>query len=317
MSPDGAPASRRGPGGTVLLLLLALFLLAPAAAPALDAPAGGGGPAPDPDRAPASVTPPRWEPVAPGIEFSRVVALRGCRGGSPGVAVVRLDPARCRIEPFHEDEYPDRPRAGIDAWRERLEAPVVLNAGLYDPGRRHLGTLRRDGRDLGGIAHRSWKGMLAAGADEDGLPPAALLDLAVPAERARAARYPDAVQSMMLFDRTGALRVRDTDRAAPRSLVAAGADGRLYVVITEGDFTLAGAAALLRDAGWGITAALALDGGDEAVLAVEGGGVQYRSYLGVGEGDPASRIRRAATTLPAVLAVWPSEVPPGGGSEKP
>ena len=108
-----------------------------------------------------SLTPAIWIPVAPGIEFARVEALRVPHAGSAGIAVVRLDPARVRIEPYHEAEYPGAVPVTIDGWQKRLEAPVVVNAGLYDESRRHLGRLRRgrnrsrrDSRTSGGTG--SW-----------------------------------------------------------------------------------------------------------------------------------------------------------------
>ncbi len=252
--------------------------------------------------APPSITAPVWTEAAPGLEFARVQALRYCREGSPGVALVRIDPARCRIEPHHESEFPGEPPAAIEGWMERLRAPVVFNAGLYDESRRHLGTLVRDGRDLGGIEHRTWKGMLVA-APVDSLPDAAVLDLAVPADLALAGRYRTAVQSMMLFDRGHAKRVARSDRIAPRTAVAADSAGRIVVAVTEGGYTLWEAADLLLESGLRLTAAIALDGGNESELAVESGAVSYRSYRAAGA---TGQILRAGTTLPAVVAVTPA-----------
>jgi len=252
----------------------------------------------------ASLTPPQWREIAPGLEFARVLALRYCRSGSPGLGAVRLDPARCRVEPYHEKEYPRSAAATVDAWQRRLNAPVILNAGLYGEDRRHLGVLRRDGRDVGGSRHPSWKGMLAAGADLAGIPPAAVLDLTMPEEASRSERYPHAVQSMMLLDRQGGIRVRRTKRVAPRTVVAEDSAGKLYLLVTEGQFTLWETGALLREAGWHLTAALALDGGNEANLVVESPAVRYRTYLGKNDGGEGDFLR-ASVTLPCVLAVWP------------
>lgn len=251
----------------------------------------------------ASLSAPRWAAVVPGIEFARVEAARYCREGSAGIGVVRIDPSRCRLEPFHETEYPGAAAVGVQGWMDRLKAPVVFNAGLYDEARKHLGTLQRDGKRLESVKHTRWLALLVSGPKAPDLPAAAILDLGVAAERGWAGQYRNAVQCMMLFDGSGETRVRRSENVAPLTLLAADEAGRLLVFVTEGGFTLWESALLLREAGLGLVRAMALDGGRQASLAVEGGGVSYRSYLGAGGSVRTDDILRAATTLPAVVAV--------------
>ncbi len=251
----------------------------------------------------ASLSAPRWAAVVPGIEFARVEAARYCRQGSTGIGVVRMDPSRCRLEPFHETEYPGAAAVGVQGWMDRLKAPIVFNAGLYDEARRHLGTLQRDGKRLESVKHTRWLALLVSGPKAPDLPAAAILDLGVAAERGWAGQYRNAVQCMMLFDGSGEARVRRSENVAPLTLLAADEAGRLLVFVTEGGFTLWESALLLREAGLGLVRAMALDGGRQASLAVEGGGVSYRSYAPSGGSVSAGEVLRAATTLPAVVAV--------------
>ena len=251
-----------------------------------------------------SLTTPRWKELGNGIAFTRVEAMRYCRMGSPGVAVVRIDPTRCRIEPYHELEFSET--ATILEWEERLKLPVVLNAGLYDTHRRHLGTLRRKGRDLGGNRHVTWKGVLATDPRETGLPPAALLDLNFPEDVAMESKYATLVQSMMLFDRNGDIRVRQSDRIARRSAVALDRQGRVLLLVTEGAYTLWDTGVLLRESGWDLVEALALDGGNEASLVVESKGIRYRSF----ENDRSGSDAATLVTLPSILAVRPGTEAP-------
>ena len=250
-----------------------------------------------------SLTTPRWKELATGVAFARVEATRYCKLGSSGVAAVRLDPARCRIEPYHELEFSQT--ATILEWAERLKVPVVLNAGLYDTHRRHLGTLRRKGRDLGGNRHVTWKGVLAVDPRETGLPAAALLDLDLPEDVALEDKYATLVQSMMLFDRNGDIRVRQSNRIARRSAVAVDRQGRVLLLVTEGAYTLWDTGVLLRESGWDLVQALALDGGNEASLIVESNGVRYRSF----ENDRSGSDAATLVTLPSILAVRPGTEP--------
>lgn len=250
-----------------------------------------------PAHANPSLTMPQWKEVVGGVAFTRVVATRYCQMGSPGIAAVRLDPARGRLEPYHELEFSQT--ATIVEWEERLHAPVVLNAGLYDTHRRHLGTLRRQGRDLGGNRHVSWKAVLVLDPKEAGLAPAALLDLTQPEDVALEDKYATAIQSMMLFDRKGDIRVRRSDRLARRSAIALDNQGRVILLVTEGAYTLWDIGALLRESGWDLVQALALDGGNEASLIVDANGVRYRSY----ENDRSGSDAATLVTLPSILAV--------------
>jgi len=248
---------------------------------------------------PASLTAPQWTEVVPGVSFARVEARRYCRSGSPGVGVVRMDPARCRIEPHHEREYSKE--ATILEWQDRLHTPVILNAGLYDVNRRHLGTLRRRGKDLGGNRHESWKGVLVTDPRESGLPSVSLLDLSLPEDVELEAKYGTAVQSMMLFDPQGNIRVRQSERIARRSAVAMDEAGRIVILVTEGAYTLWETGALLRESGWRLVKALALDGGNEASLVVNANGVRYRSF----ENDRSGSDPSTLVTLPSVLTLRP------------
>lgn len=283
----------------VILAILAVGRVDPVAA---------GGPRTPDGNPPASVGEAKWVRVAPGVLFALVRAGRYCRSGSPELAVVRLDPARIRIEPFHESEFPPDERSGIKSWQARLGATVVVNAGLYTEDRDHLGTFRRGGKDIGGVTHRSWNGLLVfAGSEEFPVTgggdraDARILDLSIEADREIADFYPNAVQSMMLLDRTGEIRVRRTERIAPRTVVAELQTGQLLIVVTEGSYTLWEMGALLRESEWGVVEAMALDGGSESNLVV----VTEAPLYETGGGNTDFRYR-LQTKLPGVIAVWPS-----------
>lgn len=253
----------------------------------------------------ASLTAPQWTELAPGLEFARVEAEDLVRSGSRGMALVRIDPHRCRLEPYHEREFPSTAPSSIEVWQRRLGAPVVFNAGLYDEAGRHLGTLRREGKDLHALPHRVWKGLLAHGGPGGG----GVFDLGTAADARRAREFPTQIQSMMLFDAGGRLRVRASERAAFRTVVAEDEEGRLVVLVSEGALTLGDTARLLQRSGLRLRLAMAFDGGRESNLAVEDPAVTYRSYQDAPGAGAAARMLRAAQALPAVIAVWPAAEP--------
>jgi len=81
--------------------------------------------------------------------------------------------------------------------------------------------------------------------------------------------------------------------------VAMDKQGRVLLVVTEGAYTLWDIGVLLRESGWELVQALALDGGNEASLVVDLNGVRYRSF----ENDRSGSDAATLVTLPAILAV--------------
>jgi hypothetical protein len=106
----------------------------------------------------------------------------------------------------------------------------------------------------------------------------------------------------MLFDQTGALRIRKSALIANRTAVAEDKDGRLLVFTTEGGYTLHEFARLLRDEPLHLSHAMSMDGGSEARLCVKASGFRYSSFGHWDDGkDPAAAALSVA--LPAVITI--------------
>jgi hypothetical protein len=211
-----------------------------------------------------------------------------------------VDPERWRFEPRHfRDEGLEAPPR-LDAWLERTDAPVVFNAGLYYPDLRHIGLLLRGGRNLGTPTHPKWKGLLVSDPSRAGAPEARILDLLAERFDVDDPPYGAAVQSLMILER-GKKRVRRTERRASRTAVAQDSRGRLLVVWVPTERSLWNLADRLDRCGLGIVRAMTMDGGREAQLAVEVGGVSFR---GLG-GRAVEGGRGIGVPLPAVVALIP------------
>jgi len=91
-------------------------------------------------------------------------------------------------------------------------------------------------------------------------------------------RYDHALQSMMLLDHAQNIRVRDTDRAACRSVLAEDTQGRLIFIQTQGAVTLADLARWLLTTNLNIVRAMNLDGGIESQIALRTPEFQLSMY---------------------------------------
>src|SRR5262249_28072720 len=112
-----------------------------------------------------------------------------------------------------------------------------------------------------------WMGLLVSGPMDPQGPWGRIVDL----EQTDAnvvQHYKNVVQSMMLVDEGARVRVRTSDLAACRTVVAEDRRGRLLIIATEGAITLHDMAAWLPNSGLGVVRAMNLDGGIESQLAI-------------------------------------------------
>ncbi|MCL2029486.1 MAG: phosphodiester glycosidase family protein [Deltaproteobacteria bacterium] len=244
-----------------------------------------------------------WQAAAPGFDWAGTKILYGARFGANDLYLARFDPARYLLKPYHESEFP-KP-VNLSGWGERLpSAQALINAGQFYPDRRYMGRLRRDGREISPENHRHWRGFVVSGPRTEGQKPlSAIIDLENP-ESLAPDHYLSALQSFMLLDRGGRIRVRDTANLAARSVVAEDREGRLLLIMTPAAISLHDLALALQEPGLGLVQALGLDGGFESQFLWRRDGKTFQAW------GPYSLNRHRSAhlpgyhpTLPAVLAV--------------
>lgn len=200
--------------------------------------------------------------------------------------------------------------APIGAWAEALQAPILFNAGQFDANRRYLGWLKGRGTWLSRSRKAGWQGLLVTGAYRPQLPYGQILDLnSLSGAEAQTAAdaYDNVVQSMMLLDEASQVRVRRTQRAACRTVVAEDEDGRLLLIASEGAVTLYDLALWLGRSDLRIRRAMNLDGGVESQLAIRTPELNLTLYgrYGTESALVGPRTGGAAAPLPMVVAAFP------------
>lgn len=245
---------------------------------------------------------PHWRTLRPGIEFSTLRGEPYCRHGSAEIAVLRIVPERARVRVHHFTHEGRTQPLNIVEWQRHTGALAVFNAGQYYSDYTYMGLLVGGGETLSATPHRQFKGLLVASAG-----PAAtrarVLDLDRDSVAADSAQWSEMAQSFMLFDRSGAVRVRHSDLVANRTVVAQDRAGRLVVLTSEGGYTLSDFARLLKDSPLQLTHAMAMDGGFEAELCVAAGRFRYASFGHWDRNDVLADAPGARVPLPAVISV--------------
>lgn len=242
---------------------------------------------------------PQWRALEPGLEFTTIHGGPYCRRGSANIAVLRVDPRRFRIGVRHFSTGTGETPPGALDWLRSSGALAVFNAGQYYPDLSYMGLLVSGGKVVSKRRHPEYQAALVAEPADGGMQ-AHVLDLTD--ERIELPAWREVAQSFMLFDRSGELRVRRTDRVANRTIVGEDPHGRLLVVTTEGGYKLWELAELLRGGPLEITHAMCMDGGAEAKLLVRTDRFHYASS-GPWNGDDASPLPGADVPLPAVITV--------------
>jgi uncharacterized protein YigE (DUF2233 family) len=251
---------------------------------------------------------PVGDPVQAGLELAVWDPAPRCEDVPP-LLVVRIDPERFRFSIHHfADENLAAPLI-IRDWQQRTGAVILFNAGLFRQDYSYLGLLRKSGRWLGPKAHPTWQGLFVAeplGAAN--LRKARVMDLAAERLRPEELPYREAAQSIMLLDRAGQPRVRNSGRRAHQTVVGEDQDGRIVLIKTTQPAALWDLAVCLRQGPLGIALAMAMDGGassdlliqDTVLRGVQRGEVQaWRSEM---DGSGHSHI-----PLPSVIGVYPRQ----------
>ncbi|MBI3806545.1 MAG: hypothetical protein HY281_03375 [Nitrospirae bacterium] len=190
-----------------------------------------------------------------------------CPDVAPLVAV-EIDPDRYRftVHYYQQDGFSDP--LDIRQWQERTGHDLVFNAGLFRENYAYLGLLYGNGRSLGSKRHATWRGLFVAEPAADGSRRARVLDLTFDTFDEQHIPYREVAQSLMLLDRTGKIRVRQTGKRAHQTLVAEHGNGHLLVLKTTEVVSLHALGECLRDAFPSLRQVMAMDGGSSSDIAV-------------------------------------------------
>jgi uncharacterized protein YigE (DUF2233 family) len=218
--------------------------------------------------APARAQELNWEPLGAGMAAAIWKPGERCPE-TDRLLMIKVDPERYRFSVhFYAQEGLLHPPT-IDEWQRRTGHEVLFNAGLFRENFAYLGLLFKEGQSLGSRRHGTWQGLFVAEPKTTAsTPKAGVLDLATDAFQEDMPAYREAAQSLMLLDRTGTIRVRQTGKRAYQTVVAEGKDGHILILKSLGLVTLHGLGQCLRDTFPTITLAMAMDGGSSSDLFV-------------------------------------------------
>jgi uncharacterized protein YigE (DUF2233 family) len=235
-----------------------------------------------------------------------------CPDVAPLVAV-EIDPDRYRftVHYYQQDGFSDP--LDIRQWQEQTGHDLVFNAGLFRENYAYLGLLYGNGRSLGSKRHATWLGLFVAEPAAGRSRRARVLDLTFDTFDERQPSYREVAQSLMLLDRTGKVRVRQTGKRAHQTLVAEQDNGHILILKTTEAVSLYALGECLRDAFPSLRQVMAMDGGSSSDVAVSPSLRQATSKM-AGFHSWIPLLEGSTTThegLPAVIGISPRHDQPG------
>jgi len=249
-----------------------------------------------------------WDHLAEGLAVTIWNPPPACQD-VPELIMLEIDPVHYRfsVHYYRQEPIPEPP--DIHEWQARTGHDLVFNAGLFRENFAYLGLLYGNGQSLGSKRHGYWMGLFVAEPTGSDSRPAGILDLTIDSFDEQRPSYREAAQSLMLLDRTGKIRVRQTGKLAQQTIVAEQDNGRILVLKTTAVTSLYAIGHCLREGYPNIRQAMAMDGGSSSDLSISPALLQaaeqtsgrhpWASLLNTG---PTGHIR-----LPAVIGISPRQ----------
>ena len=186
----------------------------------------------------------------------------------PPLLVSDIDPLRYGISVHYFRNEPFREPPDIHEWQRRTGHDLVFNAGLFRENFSYLGLLFAQGKSVGSKRHASWMGLFVAEPTESDAARARILDLSVDPFDEQHPPYGEAAQSLMLLDRTGKVRVKQSGKQSQQTVVAELENGHILVIKTTEVASLHAIGQCLHEAYPQIHQAMAMDGGSSSDLSI-------------------------------------------------
>jgi uncharacterized protein YigE (DUF2233 family) len=186
----------------------------------------------------------------------------------PPLVVSEVDPLRYRISVHYFRNEPLQEPPDIHEWQRRTGHDLVFNAGLFRENFAYLGLLYAQGKSLGGKRHPSWMGLFVAEPMKADTSQAGILDLSIDPFDEQRPPYGEAAQSLMLLDRTGKVRVKQSGKQSQQTIVAELQGGHILIMKTTEVTSLHAIGECLREAYPQVRQAMAMDGGSSSDLSI-------------------------------------------------
>lgn len=260
---------------------------------------------------------PSWRELAPGLELGELVAAKPSDVGDSRIVVVRADPARWEVDVVGRCRSGETDGKTAKGWAEAKGLAVATNAGMFATDYvTHLGYLELKGEVLSRRVN-DYQSVAAFEPHEPGKVPAfRIFDLDAPGVTIESIRkqYGSLVQNLRLVRRPGENRWSEQAKRWSEAALGEDAQGRILLIFSRSPFSMRDLNRELVASGIGLVASQHLEGGPEAQLYLNVGGVELERFgsfeTGFREDDGIS----VPWPIPNVLGLRARRVPLAPGT---
>jgi len=210
----------------------------------------------------------RWQHLAPGMALGSLDAKTPSPVGDSKIIVVRIDPARWKLDLIGRSSTGDTAGQTAREWADAHDLAVAINAGMFgSDSKTHVGFMQCRGHVYSRRVN-SYQSVAAFDPRIPENPPFRIFDLDEPGITMQTIRqdYTSVVQNLRLIKRPGNNRWSQQDKRWSEAALGEDKDGRILLIFSRSPFTMHDLNRELISADIGLTALQHLEGGPEAQL---------------------------------------------------
>ncbi len=248
-----------------------------------------------------------WKQLAQGMDYLIITAKDKAVSGESRISVVRIDPDYWELV-FSGISQPGE-RFGKTAceWCKSRDLTAAINAGMFaTDGQTHVGYLRF--RDHVNSRHiNNYQSVMAFDPKEGKeLPLFSIFDLDAGVNITTILKdYNSAIQNLRLIKKPGINVWRQQDRKWSEAAIGEDKEGRILFIFSRSPITMYDLNNELLGSGIGIVAAQHLEGGPEAQLYINTGGVKIEMFGSYETGFNENNSNPEPWPVPNVIGVRP------------
>jgi hypothetical protein len=212
-----------------------------------------------------------WQSLEPGLDLGNFIASPLSVVGDSTITILRLEPARFRLDLFSTEAMNLPQRLSIDRWTKEQRLIAGINAGMYEPSGRTTGYSRIDDVTLNAHRKPNYEAFLAVDPDDESFPSVTILDPECDDVKAREQHYRVILQSIRMIDCKGVNRWQKSPRIWSTAALAIDDQGRVLLIHARSPWDVHDFIEILLKLPLGIRRAMYLEGGPEASLSLETG----------------------------------------------
>jgi hypothetical protein len=250
-----------------------------------------------------------WRPLVPGLELGSFTAAQSDSGGDIRIKVLRIDPGRWALEFVGLSLTGERRGKTARQWSTAHHLSAAINAGMFGTDHEtHVGYLRFRGH-VNNDNVNNYRSVAAFDPLRQGLPSFRIFDLDSPGVNLHSILrdYASAVQNLRLIKRPGQNRWQHQDRRWSEAALGEDVSGRILFIFSPTPSTMHDLNNELLKVGIGLVAAQHLEGGSQAQLYVNAGGVELELSGSHGNTFHEEHGMSAARPIPNVIGIRPRQ----------